>query len=302
MDKPTQQEAIVYSDKTMKRHGMGAVPDTADPRDYEYKAVAESGAMVNIPDSMSVAKLFPREVWEQGDMGACTSFVANLLVAAARSKMGYPYIRPSWMATWYWTKRAMYGEDVAKMNVGASIREAVMSTKREGVVSDKEFPYTANNLQIDPGPDVLTHANDYQSLYFFRLDDYDRGVDVDFLLRCLAEGYPLSVALPIYDSFVPDYSTSFVPVPGKSDKLQGHHAMTIYGYYLEGDNPHFRVRNSWGAWGGRHLLPSGRHVEPGTCRIPIEYVRDFGYDCWSIRAVEGGIIEGTKIPLLEIAP
>lgn len=298
-DKPTITQAYDNTN-TLGRHGMGAVPDSPDPRDYDYRNVAAAGRLQELPDSVSLLELLPSKPWNQDWTNACTSFAANLLVAATREKIGLPYIEPSFMATWYWTKMAMFGPDVAKQNVGASIREAVLSTRREGVAPSHIHPFEPRLLEIPPGPATIQEAEKNQSLYFFRVDDYEKGIELEFLYRCLAEGWPVSVALPLYNTFEPDYNTGMVPIPKESDKLEGWHAMAFYGYYLNGRRPYFRCRNSWGPWGGRHINPTGRQIEPGTCRIPIEYVRDHGYDCWSIRAVENGIIAGTGVELSEV--
>lgn len=292
-NKPRLAEALEYPGK-IGSHGTGSIPDPPDPRDYDYKAVAAAGKFQELPDSISLADLLPAKTWDQGNSNACTSFAANLLVAVAREKAGIPYTEPSFAATWYWTKLALFGPAVAKQNVGASIREAVLSTRREGIAPSSLFPF-ANYLNREPGPEVATEAEKHQSLYFFRVDDYEKGIDVDFLYRCLAEGWPVSISLPLYDSFEPEYGTGLVPYPNTNDRLEGWHTMVLYGYYLNGRRPYFRCRNSWGTWGGRHINPSGKQIEPGTCRIPMEYVRDYGYDCWTIRAVEDGVVDGVAL-------
>lgn len=277
------------------RHGMGSIPDQPDPRDYQYQSVAAASRFVELPESVSLAEFLPKP-WNQDPFGSCTSFSALTLVTVARAKGGLPYIEPSFMATWYWTKLAMYGPGTANTDVGASIREAVLSTRREGVAPAKSFPYIPANLGQVPGERVKAEAEANQSLYFFRVDDYESGIDVDFIYRCLAEGWPVSIALPLYSSFEPGYTDGYVPYPSDGDRFEGWHAMTLYGYNLRGRRPYFRCRNQWGSeWGGRRILPSAKHIEPGTCRIPIEYVRDHGYDCWTIRAVEDGKIQGVAL-------
>lgn len=301
MNKPNTVKAAEVATNTFKHHGMGAIPDEIDTRDYQYREIAVRGRVVELDDTMSLAQFLPKETWDQGQFGSCTSFAANLMVSAARAIAGLPYRRPSFMATWYWTKKSMYGEGMAHLNLGASIREAVMSTRREGVASDKVYPYKPENLNRPPSPEAYDDAEPHQSLYYFRIDDFESGedgIDLDFAYRCLAEGWPISIALPLYSSFEPDYADGRIPYPGDGDKLEGYHAMVIYGYSLLGNQPFFRVRNSWGDWGGRHILPSGKHVEKGTCRIPVEYVRDFGFDCWTIRAVEDGKVE--NVPLEKV--
>ena len=289
-NRPTFAESVTPVANN-RPHGFGAVPDSPDSRDFEYKAVAAAGRVVELPDSVSVGHLLPKKVWDQGRFGSCTAFTALHLVAAAWRKAGLIYQEPSFMATWYWTKAAMYGEPTARMDVGCSIREAVMSTRREGVAFADDFPYSDKTIESPPDDEVLAKAQTYQSLYFFRIDDFENGIDEDFIFRCLAEGWPVSIAVPIHEGFVPEYASSMVLDPTRGS-LEGYHAMTIYGYYLEGKRPYFKVRNQWGEhWGGRHLLPSGRVVEAGCCRLPVDFVKEFGFDCWTIRQVEDGRVK-----------
>jgi hypothetical protein len=289
------------SDNKLGRHGTGAIPDSPDPRDYEYAAVAAASRFMQLPESVSLADNLPKKIWDQKAFSSCTSYTAHHLVAAARNKAEMPYLEPSFMATWYWSKAASYGPSIAGQDIGCSIREAVLSTRREGVAPASLFPYTEQNLTKEPPAEVVSAAEASQSLYFFRVDDYEKGIDVEFLYRCLAEGWPVSIALPLYDTFNPEYGSGFVPYPTDKAKFVGWHAMTLYGYYLRGRRPYFRCRNQWGSsWGGRYLTPSGKRVESGTCRLPIEYVRDMGYDCWTIRAVENDRIQG--VPIERVIP
>lgn len=298
--RPSVVDGTAVAHKTLKKKGMGAIPDGADKRDYEYKALVSAGRFQELPDMVSVANLLPKETWDQGDTSACTAFTTAALVAAARAKAGLKYFRPSVAATWYWTKAAMYGEKLASQNLGCSIREAILSTRREGVVAEADFPFFTKSPVAAPSPDLLLKAEANQSLYFFRLDDPEvgAGLDLNFLFRCLAEGWPVSITLPIHKNFEPDFATSRIPMPDGG--LEGYHAMTIYGYFLNGKEPFIRVRNSWGNWGGRHILPSGKQIEAGTCRIPLEYVEKHGFDCWTIRAVEDGMVCGNNVPLVEV--
>lgn len=296
---PKPKEVDPSKTKFQKKFGTGLVPDEEDPRDFQYRRVAAASPFLEIPESISLIHLFPKKRWNQRIFGSCTSFTAHHLVAAVREKMGLDYIEPSFMATWYWTKLAMYGPGAANQDLGASIRESVMSTRREGVAPAELFPYVDRNLSQVPGDAVKQEAEKKQSLFFFRIDDIESGkdgLDVEFVYRCLAEGWPVSIALPLYNTFDPEYSTGLIPYPGDGDKLEGYHAMTLYGYNLRGRRPYFKCMNQWGEdWGGRYLIPSGKHVEGGTCRLPIEYVRDFGFDSWTIRAVEDDKVQGVPI-------
>jgi hypothetical protein len=287
---------IDVDNSKFRGHGTGAIPDAPDARDYDYRAVAAASRFVKLPESVSLAEWFPKHIWNQDPFGSCTSYSANHLVTYVREVLGLPYIEPSFMATWYWTKLAMYGPEVAAKDVGCSIREAVLSTRREGVAPANLFPYGPQYLGKIPDEGVKAEAEKHQSLYFFRLDDYWNGIELDFLYRCLAEGWPVSIAIPLYDTFEPDYNNGYVPYPAEGDQLEGYHAMTLYGYYMKGRRPYFRCRNQWGSnWGGRHILPSGKHIEPGTCRLPVEYVRDMGFDFWTVRAVEDGKVQGVRL-------
>ena len=268
-----------------KQHGMGSVPDARDNRDLDYKRLTLDSKFLELPETVSLAHLLPKENWDQGSLSAGASFAANLLVSAVQTKLGVPYSRPSWMATWHWAKAHMYGLPLSHQDVGCSTREALISIKREGILLDSRFPYGPQHLTRMPDYEMRADAK-HPPVLFYRIDDINEPLDIDFVLRCLAEGWPLVVSLPIYHTFETGYSDGMVPLPKARDNIEGYQALVLYGYYIKGQNPFFRARLSWGSWGGRHLTPSGRQVEGGTCRIPVDYVAEDGFDCWTARPVE----------------
>src|SRR5262249_38413268 len=93
--------------------------------------------------------------------------------------------------------------------------------------------------------------------------------------QCLADGFPFVFGFSVYESFEsPQVArTGIMPMPSRSEKLLGGHAVMAVGYDDETDK--LFVRNSWGTkWGekGYFWMPYAYLENPGLAR-----------DFWTIR-------------------
>jgi C1A family cysteine protease len=92
---------------------------------------------------------------------------------------------------------------------------------------------------------------------------------------CLADGYPFVFGFTVYESFESDAvaNTGTVPMPKKSERVLGGHAVCAVGY--DDAAKRFIVRNSWGLDWGRK----------GYCTMPYAYLadRNLSDDFWTMR-------------------
>ena len=93
------------------------------------------------------------------------------------------------------------------------------------------------------------------------------------MLNCLAEGFPFVFGFTVYESFesIKVAQTGQVPMPKKSERALGGHAVMAAGY--DQKQKRFIVRNSWGEeWG-----------QAGYFTMPYAYLETSADDFWTIR-------------------
>lgn len=265
------------------RFSFGYKQDLPDPRDYKYKAVA-----IELPESVDLSADF-LPVRNQGDLGACTAFATGAMVEYVRNKQKLKMWSVSTLFTYYTTRQI---EGTVDSDSGAYVRDALKSVVNYGVTSEKTWPYDITVFKQNPPEHAWEDALNHQAVVYYRIDPTRENI-----LSCLAEGYPFTFGMKLYQSFV-DTQCGFMvhnylsmPDTGK-EKLIGGHCMLAVGYskWIDG-NTYIKVRNSWGT----HVGLRGYH------NIPIDYFLDpnLSSDFWTIRSEEYTEEEVIKPPTPE---
>jgi hypothetical protein len=177
--------------------------------------------------------------------------------------------------TYYATRLA---DKTENKDSGASVRDALKSTVREGVAMERLWPYIPSNYTTRPPQEAWDDAEKHQTLEYLKLDDFDKNV----WLNCLNEGYPFIFGLNLYPSF---FDSIFSMLGGymqdpdrENEKLVGAHCMMAVGYLKNYNGKEYLiVQNSWGReWG-----------TDGYCYIPLSYIMsNDSFDFWTIRLTE----------------
>ncbi len=132
------------------------------------------------------------------------------------------------------------GEDA-----GAAIRDGVKSLTKQGVCTEKKWPYQIAKFTAKPSAACYTDAANRQ-----RVTSYHRILTLQQMKQCLAEGYPFVFGFSVYESFesAAVAKTGKLNLPKLSEKNLSGHAVCAVGY--DDSTKRFLVRNSWGAdWG-----------------------------------------------------
>ena len=253
---------------TQTVRGYGWLPDLPDQRDYLY--AAPSRVLAKLPPKTDLRPGCP-PVYDQGQLGSCT---ANAIGAAhqfeqLRQDAGKAFA-PSRLFI-YFNERTL--EHTVATDSGAMIRDGIKSVASQGVCSETLWPYQTTAFAQKPPAPCYREALHHQVVAYHRLLQ-----TADQMKGCLADGYPFVFGFSVYESFEsPDVArTGNVPLPARSERVLGGHAVMAVGY--DDSLQQFIVRNSWSAkWG-----------KQGYCFMPYAYLTTPGLasDFWTIRLVE----------------
>jgi C1A family cysteine protease len=251
---------------------FGCLKDKPDPRDFKFLKTIHWTELSPI----DLRPLCPK-VRSQGPIGSCTAFGTTQLFDFVRKKNNLVSWLPSPLFTYYSTRKL---SNLENEDSGASIRDALKSTAKDGVAMERYWPYIPSKFRENPPEDAWINAEKHQTLQYFRVNDFDKSE----FLGCLNDGYPFVFGAILYSSFnsFQTVLTGVVPVPDKeNEKVIGGHCMLAVGWKKmeqDGKEKEFLiVQNSWGENWGDH----------GYCYIPLEYVMtNDTFDFWTIRLTE----------------
>ncbi len=254
---------------------FGAIPieNVVGPEDEPLAFADDLPSEIDLRDRMPPVR-------DQGSRGTC---VAHATVAVREFLVGDTSADADLSEQFlYW---ACKQQDGAPKGKGTFIKNAMDVLKTLGVCTESVWPYNhyqvANNEGQGPPPaDAAAHAKPFQVTTVQELN----GRWVDTLKRVLATGKPIAFDVPVFESWRRPYFFRVgdvrSPLPG--EEIVGAHAMCMVGYIDDTDVPGggvFIVRNSWGISFGYY-----GEVAPGYCRMPYEYVRQYGWEAFTAYA------------------
>ncbi len=254
--------------KLSRRYGW--VPDVPDHRDQVYAAPVVNVA--NLPPSVDLRAVSPKQIYDQGQLGSCTANAIGAAIEFDLIKQNARVFTPSRLFIYYNERET---EGTLASDAGAQIRDGVKSVNKRGAPPEELWPYSDANPGLfleRPPPTVYQEAANHKVVSYQRV-----ARTVSQMKGCLAAGYPFVYGFSVYESFESDTvaTTGDVPMPGSSEKLLGGHAVLAVGY--DDATQRFLVRNSWGAGWGKQ----------GYFTMPYAFLLDgnLSDDFWTIRAV-----------------
>jgi C1A family cysteine protease len=229
-----------------KRRTSGWLPDVPDFRDLKfadhYRVAAEA-----LPDRASIrANMSP--VRDQGQLGSCTGFST---CAAVEYLIPGAIISPLFV---YYEERA--AEGTINTDAGANIRTGIKVLNKLGATTEAKWPYSDGPTKFKRKP-TKTAIKDAAKR---KLTTYLRCNSRVEVMSALASSKPVVIGFSCYSSLdtAEVDKTGIVPMPKKTDRQIGGHAICLTGY--DAKTKLFEFKNSWGSsWGnaGYGYLPFG---------------------------------------------
>ncbi len=242
---------------------LNYTPDIPDERDFKYTPFKLE---IKLPKSVDLHSFLP-PAYDQGDLGSCTANATSSAICLRRIKQGKSFINPSRLFIYYKT-REIAGS--ISSDSGASIRQVIKSVAKYGYPSENLWPYLISKFAEKPSDEAHKEAMLHLVTKYESISN-----NLDHIKSCLAEGYPVSLGVMVYESFETPIE-GVIRMPKKREAFLGGHAIILIGY--DDKTKLFKFRNSWGSnWG-----------DNGNGYLPYKYIQDrnLAMDFWRIMITE----------------
>jgi C1A family cysteine protease len=261
----TEDDTGSLTTRSIQRYGW--VPDLPDARDFMY--AAPERVLASLPTSVDLRPDLP-PVYDQGQLGSCTANAIGAAFQFQQRREQLADFMPSRLFVYY-NERVIEG--TVDEDSGAMIRDGIKSVHKLGVCDETVWPYDIARFTERPPDGAYAQAMDHQATVYRRVLPV-----LHQMQGCLASGTPFVFGFSVYESFETREvaETGVVPLPPRSERLLGGHAVMAVGY--DDAEQRFIVRNSWGTgWG-----------MDGYCTMPYSYLTNpsLADDFWAIYAVE----------------
>lgn len=258
----------------------GGIRDRPDPRDHLYQPPARAAAT---PAAVDLRPQCP-PVYDQGRLASCTAnAIAGAIQFVRRKHAQTPDFVPSRLFIYY-NERALAGTTAD--DAGASTRDGIRSVVSQGAAPESLWPYVDTPASTPGGPfpadapagqqppaAAYDVASEVKVTRYLRLHN-----QLDQLRACLAEGYPFTIGIVVYPSFMsaPHQQQTVTPLPGTDEQPLGEHVVLAVGY--DDARQWLICRNSWGV----------QQADQGYFYLPYAYLQRPALvgDLWTLRTLE----------------
>lgn len=223
----------------------GWKPDLPDVRDYQFQRIRPKRRLPTTVDLRGKCS----SVEDQGSLGSCTANAGVGVYECLENIEGMTFFDGSRLALYY-MMRAIEG--TTSEDAGGTIRDTFKAMIKSGVGHESIWPYIISKFAKKPPQKLYADASRHKIMVYQRLNT------IGDMLNCLANGFPFEFGFTVYESFESDKvaRTGIVPMPKKTERILGGHAVVAVGYGQKKN--YLLVRNSWGVgWGvkGYFYLP-----------------------------------------------
>ena len=250
------------NNNSVRRYGW--IRDLPDQRDFVYsiEKLRRIPSSVNLSNGCSLVEY-------QGNLGSCTAQALAGAMEFLEKKEGVKFEDFSRLFIYY-NERVI--QHTVESDSGATLRNGIKTLKKQGVCSEKIWPYRIKKFRTKPSKNSYADALDHT------ISVYRRITSLNDMKGCLASGFPFVFGFSVYESFESEAvsRTGIVPMPSAGERVLGGHAVMAVGY--DDGTMRFLVRNSWGSgWG-----------MDGYFTMPFQYLANpnLAADFWTISRAE----------------
>ena len=197
-----------------------------------------------IPSKIDLRNKF-QSVYNQGNLGSCTANALCALVGFNNKLFNGSRL------FLYYNERIL--ENDVQNDHGATLSDGIQTLLIYGLCSETTWPYIINKFNIKPSLNCYNEGLNHKSISVLNINN-----DLISMKAALVNNNPFVVGIEVDESFESKYVayTGLVPMPKKTEKLLGGHAVVCVGF--DDIRKLWIMRNSWGKdWGdnGHFYLP-----------------------------------------------
>ena len=203
-----------------------------DDRDLKYSAARP---LLGLPSSVDLRPNMP-PIWDQGQLGSCTSFGIARAYNYAEIKAGLGSTEPSHLFIYY---NERMEEGTVDTDAGAIIRDGIKSCNIYGVAAENMWPYDVSKFTVKPPEEAYDYALSNQIRFYASVDN----TNINSVKLCMSHGWPIVFGFSVYPSFE-NYTGGVIEPPKPGDQYLGGHCVCTAGY--DDSKQAILVANSWG--------------------------------------------------------
>jgi C1A family cysteine protease len=230
-------------------------PSPFDIRDL--KSTRHLDAPVDLPNDFILPINVP--IYDQLDQGSCVSNSACVCYRYEYFELMNSFNFEPSRQYLYYNIRDIEGS--TEYDSGAYVRDAFKALSKQGLATEKTWPYKSSNLTIKPSDKAYQEGLDNLVIKYASVKQ-----DLETIKRTIFSGAAISFGFTVFSSFMSgnwDYSSGIMPIPKKNETIEGGHAVTIIGW--DDTKKAFHIQNSWGtSWGqqGKFWMPYSFLLDP----------------------------------------
>lgn len=230
------------------------------PKDErDFKSTRHLTSPKILPQEFELDRQIP--IYNQFSIGSCTanSACSCFRYEVAQLQNNFDF-EPSRLFQYY-NSRLLQGWE--NEDSGAYIRDAFKSMNKYGLALEKTWPYVVEDFARKPSNEAYQEGLKNVTVKYATVPQTEQ-----HLKETLVSGAAISFGFNVYQSFYGSWhnTTGMMPIPKKSERLLGGHAVTLIGF--SDAKKAFLVQNSWGEdWGlkGKYWMPYSFVINSVEC-------------------------------------
>lgn len=264
--------------KTSRKYGWNHENEVSLPEsEFSYKVMKYHANLDSISE-VDLRKTYTIPVYDQGQLGSCTSNGWIFCYEYEILKQNEPYI-PMSRLMHYYCERKLLG--TVNDDSGAQISTGAKVVSTEGVCLESLWPYDISKFSENPPSNCWDDIKYHKGMKVERVRK-----TIKDLKQNLMDGFPIVFGFKVYESFEQTGADGIVKMPDtKTEQLLGGHCVVCTGFCKKDGKDYFIIRNSWG----------DKWADGGYCYMPFEFLtsssgllgfQELCSDFWTIKLVK----------------